>query len=214
LLPCSVRSSASDAPCATARSNQSRASETALDKLSPERETALLALLRGNASAREAAFAELVRALHRPLAAVCLHITGNRSDADDALQDTLLGLHQALPAFRGEARISTLAHRIALRSSFRLKAARPRSPAPLDQAEQLARSGAPTDEHAAARQAAARMIAALETLSADDRAVIVLFAVEGLAHKEIAEILALPEGTVWYRLHRARQALRALAGLP
>lgn len=56
------------------------------------------------------------------------------------------------------------------------------------------------------------MIAAMERLCADDRAVIALFAIDGLAHKEISAILALPEGTVWYRLHRARKALKALAG--
>ncbi len=182
--------------------------------LTTEREAELLALLRGGRSAREAAFAEIVRALHRPLAALCLHITGTKSDAEDALQETLLGLHQALPAFRGEARLLTLAHRVALRASFRLKASRPRSPATLENAQHVAHTGAPLDEQAAARQTASRMIAAMDKLSADDRAVIALFAIEGLAHKEIAEILALPEGTVWYRLHRARKALKDLAEPP
>jgi len=82
----------------------------------------------------------------------------------------------------------------------------------LEQAERVAHDGAAVDEQAASRQQAARMIAAMERLCADDRAVIALFAIDGLAHKEISAILALPEGTVWYRLHRARKALKALAG--
>jgi len=75
----------------------------------------------------------------------------------------------------------------------------------------MAHEGVAVDEQAASRQAASRMIAAMDKLPADDRAVLALFAIEGLAHKQIAEILALPEGTVWYRLHRARRALRELA---
>jgi RNA polymerase sigma-70 factor (ECF subfamily) len=55
--------------------------------------------------------------------------------------------------------------------------------------------------------------AAFRTLSADHQAVLSLFAVEGLKHGEIAGVLGIPEGTVWYRLHEARKALRERATL-
>ena len=42
--------------------------------------------------------------------------------------------------------------------------------------------------------------------------VLSLFAVEGLRHREIAEILGVPEGTVWSRLHQARRLLAAALG--
>ena len=49
---------------------------------------------------------------------------------------------------------------------------------------------------------------ALETLSEEHRAVLLLGVVEGFTCQEIAEILAVPLGTVMSRLSRARQALR------
>ncbi len=39
--------------------------------------------------------------------------------------------------------------------------------------------------------------------------VVALFSIDGLTHGEIARILAIPEGTVWSRLHKGRKALAA-----
>ena len=46
-------------------------------------------------------------------------------------------------------------------------------------------------------------------LPAEQRLVVALFAVDGLRHTELAEILGIPEGTVWSRLHQGRKALAA-----
>jgi RNA polymerase sigma-70 factor (ECF subfamily) len=53
---------------------------------------------------------------------------------------------------------------------------------------------------------------AMNRLTADHRIVLSLFAVEGLTHTRIAEILGVPEGTVWSRLHTARRRLAAELG--
>ena len=50
--------------------------------------------------------------------------------------------------------------------------------------------------------------AALESLPASQRAVVVLFDMEGLSAAQIAAILDVPEGTVRSRLHHARRHLR------
>jgi predicted DNA-binding protein (UPF0251 family) len=42
--------------------------------------------------------------------------------------------------------------------------------------------------------------------------VLSLFAVDGLSHREIGEILGVPEGTIWSRLHAARKRLAAELG--
>jgi RNA polymerase sigma-70 factor (ECF subfamily) len=47
----------------------------------------------------------------------------------------------------------------------------------------------------------------MDRLSVEHRTVLSLFAVEELSHKEIADILGVPEGTVWSRLNSARKRL-------
>lgn len=49
-------------------------------------------------------------------------------------------------------------------------------------------------------------------VGAEQRMVLSLFAVEGLRHGGIAEVLGIPEGTVWSRLHAARKALAIALG--
>ena len=52
---------------------------------------------------------------------------------------------------------------------------------------------------------------AFDRLTTEQRALLLWVSVEGLSHKEVAEILAVPIGTVMSRLSRARQALRQLS---
>lgn len=56
---------------------------------------------------------------------------------------------------------------------------------------------------------------ALARLPAEQREVLLLIGLEGLAYRQVAEVLGIPQGTVMSRLHRAREALRAaLDGRP
>lgn len=139
-------------------------------------------------------------ALSRRLLALCLHLCGNAADAEDALQDTLLALHVA--RFRGDSSVGTFAYRIALRTALRIKSRGLRGAEP---SMEPATSGAGAIEAAAD---AAKVLRAMALLPAEQRAVLSLFALEGLKHKEIAEILGVPEGTVWSRLHAARKRLQ------
>ena len=52
-----------------------------------------------------------------------------------------------------------------------------------------------------------RLKRAIASLTMDHRVVFLLFAVEQLKYREIAEVLELPLGTVMSRLHRARETL-------
>lgn len=165
-----------------------------------------LARLRAGPS-REVAFEELVRALREQLFAVCLHITGSAADADDALQDAFLSVHLALPAFRAEARLATWVHRIAIRAALRVRARR-RPSAEVDAQWPAAPQGDSSDGGELDR----RLARALDRLPAEQRVVLSLFAVEGLPHAQIAEILGLPLGTIWSRLHVARKRLAAELG--
>jgi RNA polymerase sigma-70 factor (ECF subfamily) len=59
---------------------------------------------------------------------------------------------------------------------------------------------------------AARVLALLDRLPDEQRAVLLLVAVEGMGYAEAAEALGVPVGTVMSRLSRARDRLRDLAG--
>jgi RNA polymerase sigma-70 factor (ECF subfamily) len=174
------------------------------------REEVLLALLRGGSrSEYEAAFEELFTLFRGQVLALCLHITGSRADAEDAAQDVFLALHRSLRSFRGDSRLSTWVFRIAVRAAVRVKARRSSASNP---AGRQARTALPGEEEMRAihRVTASRLLAALARLSLEHRVVLSLFALRGLTHAEIAEILGVPVGTVWSRLHQARQRLGTL----
>ena len=172
----------------------------------PGEDAALLARLR-DARTRDAAFDDLFAALRDQVFAVCLHVTGNSADADDALQETFLAVHAGLPRFRGESRLSTWVHRIAIRAAIRVRARR-RPAADVHAVDPPARGPDPV----LAGELAERLAAAMDRLPAEHRVVISLFAVDELPHAQIAEILGVPEGTVWSRLHAARKRLAAALG--
>jgi RNA polymerase sigma-70 factor (ECF subfamily) len=118
-----------------------------------------------------------------------------------------LTVNSALPHFRGESRLTTWIYRIALRTALRVRARR-RPSEPLD--PELPGGGGEDAMRFVIE--ARRLAAALGRLPAEQRAVLSLFALDGLGHAAIAEILGVPEGTVWSRLHAARKRLAAELG--
>jgi RNA polymerase sigma-70 factor (ECF subfamily) len=59
------------------------------------------------------------------------------------------------------------------------------------------------------RQTYARLVAALDRLSPTLRSTVVLVSLQGLSHEEAAAVLGCPAGTVAWRIHEARNQLRA-----
>jgi len=172
--------------------------------LDPAREAALLVRARGASSAqREKAFDELFEAFRGPVLALCFHLTGSRADAEDATQDVFLVVFTGLPKFRGESRLATWIYRIAIRTAFRTRARRPKTE-PLD-VDPPGKANDPALDGEKRRQ----LRTALTRLSAEHRTVLALFSLDGLSHREIADTLGIPEGTVWSRLHLARKKLTA-----
>jgi RNA polymerase sigma-70 factor (ECF subfamily) len=174
----------------------------AFASLAPEVEARILADVRAGSARRSDAVAEVFRTFRGPVLGLCLHLTGRLADAEDVVQQVFLSVHRALPLFRGESRLSTWIYRIAIRASLEHRARR-RPTEPLD--PEL--PGPSEEEGLVARDAARRLLAAMDRLSVEHRTVLSLFAVEELSHKEIADILGVPEGTVWSRLNSARKRL-------
>lgn len=171
--------------------------------LDPTAEAELLAgLERGD---RDVVFEKVFRTMRERVFAVCLNVTANRSDAEDATQETFVSAYRALPSFRGEARLSTWLFRIAIRAALRVRARRTTAE-PITDESAVPRNPNPGE----AREQRENLLAGLASLSPDHRIVLALFAVDGLSHREIAETLGIAEGTVWSRLHLARKRLAGL----
>lgn len=133
-----------------------------------------------------------------------LRRTFSREEADELAQEILLTLLQELPRLRDVTRFESflwgVAHRVTLR--FRRTMGQRRQHMSWDDLSALP---APTNEVPAEYAALRRQVA---MLSAQWRDMLVLHYFDGLSTREIAQRLSLPEGTVTWRLSRARQRLK------
>lgn len=154
------------------------------------------------------AFAGLVRRHQRRAYAVARAVVLSHDDAEDAVQEGFLHAFRALDRFRPEQAFGAWLHRIVANAA--LDIARRRK---VRDADELPESlASPHRDPAEAEELRTRLGAALETLGARQRAVIVLHDVEGYKHAEIGTLLGIPEGTARSDLHHARAALRRLLG--
>jgi RNA polymerase sigma-70 factor (ECF subfamily) len=173
-----------------------------------EREATLVTRTReGSKQQRDAAFMELVAIVQPRLIALCAKMLGNAHDAADVVQDVLVLAHRGLPRFQAASRFSTWVFRIAVREALHHRAKTDRrATSGAASGCEMGRSPEPRLE---ARETLRKAHAALLSLPAEHRVILSLFAVQGLGHAEIAEILGVPEGTVWRRVHEARKAICA-----
>jgi RNA polymerase sigma-70 factor (ECF subfamily) len=149
---------------------------------------------------------------HAPrLYGLAVSLLGRRraADAEDVVQETLLGALRRVGAFQGRASVRTWLTRILVNqvSKFR-RSRRVRVAESLDHADCAdARPGPAT-----AAERRLDLMTMLDVLSDDHRQVIVLREQEGMSYQEIASALGVPRGTVESRLFRARQELKARFG--
>lgn len=160
------------------------------------------------------AFGELVRRHRDRLWAVALRTLGDREEAADAVQDALVSAYRAAHTFRGQSAVTTWLHRITVNACLdRARKAASRKTAPVDDADRLDRLLEPHEsaEAPAERQDLHReLIAALATLSPEQRAALVLVDMQGYPVAEAARVLDVPTGTVKSRCARGRARLLPL----
>ena len=161
------------------------------------------------------AFEELVRLHEGRVFRLLVRMLGSREEAEDVTQEAFLSLHRHGHRFRREARFSTFVYRVAANAALNRRRSLGRNRARQKQLaeRQAAGSNLPSaprspEDAAAGSEVQARVQAALLTLPTDLRIATVMYDIEGLAYGEIARVLAIPEGTVKSRIHRARKALR------
>jgi RNA polymerase sigma-70 factor (ECF subfamily) len=159
------------------------------------------------------AFTRLYQRLAPAVYAYLTRLLGPIDEREDLLQETFVELHRALPAFRGEAALSTFVHRIASHVAFRYLRWRRRRPAVSLEPEQVASMmapGTPPDEALRARDDLRQLLEMLDRLKPAKRMAFVLVAVEGMALAEAALELGANEGAIKQRVLAARRELDAM----
>lgn len=162
-----------------------------------------------------AAFEQLVTPHEALIWRVCWQMMGNTEDAKDALQETMLKAWRSLGSYRGEAALSTWLYRVAVSCcTDALRKGRLRRAGSVEALQEAGfdpADPAPTPEETALqndRRAALRR--ALNELPEEQRAALVLTAVEGKSYEETAALLGIAVGTVKSRCNRARARLTEL----
>ena len=162
----------------------------------------------------EHAFGALVERYQRPAYAVALSVTGRHEDAEDAAQEAFLVALDRLEECRSPDRFGGWLMTIVRNRSKNL--VRREALRETDEVPPGARSRIPTpDRMAETSELRGLLKEALMGLPEMQRQIVLLHDLEGWKHREIADRLDLPCGTVRSHLHFARKVLRtALQHVP
>ena len=161
------------------------------------------------------AFGEIVKRWERKIFALCFGMLGREDDARDAAQETFIAAYRNISNFRGEAKVSSWLHRIAVNQCLTTKRrARTRSEEFFgddmgedDRIFVAPAHGSPANTaEASERLTVVRQ--AVSSLPIDLRQVIVMKEFEEMTFQEISETLDLPLSTVKSRVYTALRQLR------
>jgi RNA polymerase sigma-70 factor (ECF subfamily) len=142
--------------------------------------------------------------IHAPrMKSIAFHMLGNRSDAEDAVQETFLKVFRAIDSFSGQSSLSTWICRILLNTCYDQgrKKSRLKEQPPALEHQHSTRTDIPLR---------VSLQSAINRLNERHRTVFLLFEVEGLRHSEIAGILDVPEGTSRTWLFEAKRELKRM----
>jgi RNA polymerase sigma-70 factor (ECF subfamily) len=139
------------------------------------------------------------------------HLGAKQADLEDLGQEVFVAVHRSIASFDGRSKLTTwlfgiclhLVQRHRRRAYLRLEFLQAEPPERVDPTTPETRY----DEE----QARCRLARLLQKLSPERRATFVMFEVEGMSCEEIAELTAVPVGTVYSRLHLARKQVAATA---
>lgn len=157
-----------------------------------------------------------------PLYTAALHMTRNRADAEDLVQETYLKAYKAYDQFTEGTNLRAWLHRILTNTfinNYRKKKRRPREIELADDVgdlymyRRIAASDTAKETRSAEEQVfdslkGAHVRRAINSLPEAYRMAVLLADIQGFSYKEIAAMLEIPIGTVMSRLHRGRKALQ------
>lgn len=177
-----------------------------------------LALVNAARAGDDQAYEALVRKYDRNVFRIAQHITQNREDAEDVVQDAFLKAYRNLDRFQGQSKFYTWLVRIAVNEALmRLRKRRNAKTVSIDEDVETEEGSMPRevadwspDPEQQYRQSELNEILqkTIQGLPSGFRTVFVLRDVEGLSTEETAELLGLSVPAVKSRLLRARLQLR------
>lgn len=168
------------------------------------------ATLRGNS----AAFGQLVQKYQDRLFNTMVHVVGAPEDARDVVQDAFVHAFVKLDTFHQSSAFYTWLYRIAFNVAVTHRRRR-RPTASVEHAREVTGEepldpGEGPDGRLEQSERCRQVHDALDQLTEEHRAILVLREIDGCCYETIAEVLDLPIGTVRSRLHRARLQLKEL----
>jgi RNA polymerase sigma-70 factor (ECF subfamily) len=152
------------------------------------------------------AFARLVDRYWDRLYRWLYHLTKDRHQAEDLVQETFLKVLGALDSFRPGSNFRAWVFRIGHNNFVNLKRAGRRTNHPLPEEVAGSEVGGPEDT-AADREALRAVAKAIAELPVEFRTALTLRADEGMSFKQVAAILGITEETARWRVFKARQKL-------
>ncbi len=168
------------------------------------------------------AFDELVVKYSPKLYGLVYHMTANREDTNDILQDVFAKAYRSIKRFKGKSSFYTWIYSIATNMTLNfLKKRNRRRSMSLDDVDnaieydkefiEITSTSDPIRE-VSISELQKRLNEALQELSENHRAVVTMYDIQGISHTEIAKILGVSEGTVRSRLFYAHRQLQSLLG--
>jgi RNA polymerase sigma-70 factor (ECF subfamily) len=139
---------------------------------------------------------------------VAYGVLRNRADAEDVAQDAFVRAHRAFNRLRDRDRFRSWLVRITFRIALDWQRGHRRRDAREDAAARLRPPAGNAEHDLIASDRATRLWSAIDELPEKLRLVLVLAAIEGHGMKDVAALLAIPEGTVKSRLFDAKRQLQ------
>lgn len=175
-------------------------------------------LVRESRRGEKEAFRELVERYQRKILSVALGMVQNRDDALELTQETFVKAYENLDKFKGESSFYTWLYRIVVNLAIDARRRNRRHPTVALEDRQTGEDLASTlpdqelvdpYQQTRAHEIGERLAEAIDELTPDHKAVILLREVEGLSYEDISRVMQCSKGTVMSRLHYARKKLQS-----
>jgi len=169
-------------------------------------------LIEATLAGDKAAFGVLVDRFKDRLYNGMLGVVGNHDEAEDVVQDTFVQAYLKLHTFQGNSKLFTWLYRIAFNNALS-RGRRRRPDLSIEQSKDVAgnepedTSESP-DEGLLREERVALVHRAMDMLTEQHRAILVLREMQNVSYEDIAQILDINIGTVRSRISRARNQLK------